>query len=966
MDNPERVRISRKVKASIREAEKNDTAEQKTLCKARPIVKTQKSNITRNYETEQPSQADVFDDSTDIPVTRPSALDTAADEKPRRIGRETKATIREDSADTHVTHPSALDTAGSEKPRRIVRETGTVSRDNNTDVSVAHPSALDTADVKPRRISRVSRTSILKDNADVPVTHPSAMDTTTDEKPKRIVRDTRTSFFKDNADTPVTPLSGDNSQEPTENQSDISIGSNIEKPKPIIRQQKRTVRTAENVKKKDAEKLPTTGQKLKDTAAKSAVSVAKNVAAAPIKAHKIAADKALEQGKQSTGFDNGSSASPNAQAAGIIAAGIKKTADPQNIVTAARRIQTAPGKVKRNITGIRRSAQGTKKAAKETARSAAGIKAAITNFQKAQYINSLVNQSGRQAALNSAKNAGELAFNVAKSFVEMVLNAIRTVADGSAMVYLILAALAVLVVVIFAIGSFIFSGYGIFFSSEADNPMKIEEIVRNVNTDYQKKIEDKTKEYDRSSVSLVRYEGSKMQWKYIIALYAVKYSSDGEDIITVDKKTKERLSKLFYDIHSISAKYVTEPNPHASTAQTIFVDPDWEVLVVTTAAKELSQIMDDMKFTDEQKDQVMNLVNNDTDELWNKILYGHNGNGGQALANIAKGQIGQPPQTYTAWTGTPNGMGNEWSGSFVCWCANEAGYVIQGLYPRSNDKVAIMDWFNNRGLWENPDQQPNVGDTIFLSEKGDDVCTSCGIISKIEDGKVYYITNEEDIVAELNTRLSNDYNSIIGYGVLPQMSGLRGDTVEEKIFNYLRQKGYSAVSACAVLGNIQDSCGCDPEVFAKEHGYYTGLFHWNGTEMTEFMDWCSSNAYDWRNLESQLMFYEHWVDEREKKGCWGSQSTRYHLNIQAVGSTAAFKSITANDYEGDTAKAIYEATVMFTDDIARTNYLSNDEAKRYSYAAEFYNYLVANTVDGSTQRAWRPECAAEIGVFHLY
>ena len=683
---------------------------------------------------------------------------------------------------------------------------------------------------------RDTRTVSRDDSSDFTVTHQTATDAANSKKPRRIIRDTKTSIHKGNADTPVTSPSGDNSQEPTENQADTSNGSNIEKPKPIIRQQKRTVRTAENVKKKNAEKLPTTGQKLKDTAAKSAVSVAKDVAAAPIKAHKIAAEKALEQGKQSTGFDNGSSASPNAQAAGIIAAGIKKAADPQNMVSAARRIQTAPGKIKRNITGIRRSAQGTKKAAQETARSAAGIKAAITNFQKAQYINSLVNQSGRQAALNSAKNAGELAFNVAKSFVEMVLNTIRTVADGSIVVYLILAVIAVILVIIMAFGSFIFSGYGIFFSSEADNPMKIEEIVRNVNTDYQKKIEDKTKEYDRSSVSLVRYEGSKMQWKYIIALYAVKYSSDGEDIITVDKKTEERLSKLFYDIHSISAKYVTEPNPHASTAQTIFVDPDWEVLVVTTSAKELSQIMDDMKFTDEQKDQVMNLVNNDTDELWNKILYGHNGNGGQALANIAKGQIGQPPQTYTAWTGAANGMGNEWSGSFVCWCANEAGYVIQGLYPRSNDKVAIMDWFNNRGLWENPDQQPNVGDTIFLSEKGDDVCTSCGIISKIEDGKVYYITNEEDIVAELNTRLSNDYNSIIGYGVLPQMSGLRGDTVEEKIFNYLRQEGYSAVSACAVLGNIQDSCGCDPEVFAKEHGYYTGLFHWNGTEMTEFMD----------------------------------------------------------------------------------------------------------------------------------
>lgn len=136
--------------------------------------------------------------------------------------------------------------------------------------------------------------------------------------------------------------------------------------------------------------------------------------------------------------------------------------------------------------------------------------------------------------------------------------------------------------------------------------------------------------------------------------------------------------------------------------------------------------------------------------------------------------------------------------------------------------------------------------------------------------------------------------------------------------------------------------------------------------MTDFMEWCSSNAYDWRNLESQLMFYEHWLDERESNGYWGSQSGKYHLNIQTVDSTAAFKSITANDYDGDTARAIYEATVMFTDDIARTSYLSNGEAKRYSYAVEFYNYLVSNSVDGSTQTAWRPDNAAEIGVFHLY
>lgn len=780
-------------------------------------------------------------------------------------------------------------------------------------------------------------------------------------RPVKIHREAKVSILKDPKNSAETQLEGNASDKSNELGSSITV-----KRQPRIRQQQRRIRKNDS-KNQTIESIPTAGQKLKDTVARSATSTAKEIALAPIKTHKIAAKKALEQGKQSTGLDNGANKSENAQAAEMIAAGFKRISNPENAVDAVRHIRKAPGQIKRNISGIRKSARGTKKAAQGLGQSAEGIASAIKNFKQAQYINSIVAQSKGKAAFNTTKNVSELAVRITKNILVGLANAIKTAVDGTNVVSFIGAFLVVIIVIVLAVGSIIFSAYGIFFTDKADNSMKIAEIVQNVNNDYQCKIKKITEDYDNITVSLVRYEGNKMQWKYILALYAVKYSTDGENILSVNKKTEERIKDIFYKVHSISADYVTEENPHAKSKDAPpDVNPYWTVLVVTTKAKPLSDVMDEMKFTKDQKSQVMNIVSDDTDDLWNEILYGHNGNGGPALAKIAKGQIGQTPQAYTSFTGVPNGREVEWSGSFVCWCANEAGYVTQGLYPQTNDKHALIEWFKDRGLWQNPDKQPNIGDTIFLSNKGSDECSLCGIVCKIENEKVYFISNDDDIVGTLSVSLKNLYNTIMGYGILPPMSGLRGYTVEEKIYNYLRKEGYSAVSACAVLANIQGDCGCDPEQFAKDHDYYTGILHWNGTEMTEFMDWCSDNAYDWRNLESQLIYYDHWVDELDSKGYWGMDSSRYHSNIETISSTNVFKSITASDYDGNTAKALYAATVIFTDDIARSNYLSRDESARYSYAVEFYNYLVSDSVDGSAMSAWNPDYAAEIGVFHLY
>ncbi|MBQ3691722.1 MAG: hypothetical protein II931_00140, partial [Clostridia bacterium] len=333
-----------------------------------------------------------------------------------------------------------------------------------------------------------------------------------------------------------------------------------------------------------------------------------------------------------------------------------------------------------------------------------------------------------------------------------------------------------------------------------------------------------------------------------------------------------------------------------------------------------------------------------------------------SIVQISRQQLGQTGRQYTEWYGVTE-SDSEWSGCFVSWCANEAGYVSQGLYPRFSNKDSAIKWFKENGLWDTPNVLPNPGNTVFLDFENDGICDTCGIVSKTENGFVYYIRNEGNIVNEVRTPLAGPYSYIMGYGVLPQMSGLRGETVEEQCYNYLRQDGYSEIAAIAVLANFQGECSCDPGIYGHDYGDAAGIMQWTGTNKTIFMNWCAANAMDWRKLETQLMFFTYWLDIESR--AWGDVSPYRHPDFQHVYNTSDFKKITADQYNGDIAKALYEATVMFTDDLERPTYTWSAETRRYTYSVQFYNYLVAGGVDGTTQSAWRSEYANDIGVFHL-
>ncbi len=106
-------------------------------------------------------------------------------------------------------------------------------------------------------------------------------------------------------------------------------------------------------------------------------------------------------------------------------------------------------------------------------------------------------------------------------------------------------------------------------------------------------------------------------------------------------------------------------------------------------------------------------------------------------------------------------------GCFVSWCANECGYLDAGVIPKFAGCVNGVQWFKDRGLWQDNSYEPRPGDIIFFDwndENGQDGLTDhVGIVEKVENGFVYTVEgNSGDSCRE--RRYSIGHYEIYGYG----------------------------------------------------------------------------------------------------------------------------------------------------------------------------------------------------------
>jgi len=445
--------------------------------------------------------------------------------------------------------------------------------------------------------------------------------------------------------------------------------------------------------------------------------------------------------------------------------------------TAKASVRGAKGTIKsaqRTVKTAQRTAKGTVKTAQHTSKTA--IKTADHTAKAAQKTAQATAKAAKMTARATAKTAATTAKAAAKGVSATVKAMIASV---KALVAAIAAGgwVAILAVVIIClIGLIIGSCFGIFFSGEdSGTGQTMPAVVREINQEYEGKL-DEIK--NGTAHDVLEMSGSRAVWPEVLAIYAVKTTTDPDnpqEVATMDDSKKELLKEIFWAMNEISHRSET-----ATTTQTVetddgagnIIEEEVEVttttLYITVTHKTADEMADAYNFTADQRAQLAELLAEENRSMWSSALYGI-GVGDGEIVVVALSQLGNVGgQPYWSWYGFNSRV--EWCACFVSWCANECGYLDAGVIPRTAGCISGSDWFKDRGLWQDNSYEPRPGDIIYFDwdNKGssgpqDGLADHVGIMEKVANGLVYTVEgNSGDSCRE--NRYAIGHYEIYGYG----------------------------------------------------------------------------------------------------------------------------------------------------------------------------------------------------------
>ena len=419
-------------------------------------------------------------------------------------------------------------------------------------------------------------------------------------------------------------------------------------------------------------------------------------------------------------------------------------------------VKTAEKTSKAAIKTAEATAKATQKAAEATAKAA----------QKAAEI-------ARQTAILAYKAAVAAAKAIAaavKAIIAAVEKLIAAIAAGGWVA-------VVVVVVICLVALIVGSCFGIFFSSEDknDGSQTMREVVVEINQDYQNQLDTikANNPYDDLEMS-----GSRAVWPEVLSVYAVKTTNDPDnpqEVASVTEEKKQLLTDIFWEMNDIS--YRTETDTETEIIESDdgngnileeTVEVTKTTLYITVSHKTAEQMSDQYRFNDDQDSQLIELLNMDN-SMWLAVLYGIYGSD-DMIVQVALSQIGNVGgEPYWSWYGFSSRV--EWCACFVSWCADQCGYIENGIIPKYAGCVNGVNWFKQRNQWADNSIEPTPGMIIFFDwdNKGssgpqDGLSDHTGIVERVENGIVYTVEgNTSDSCAERH--YSVGYYEILGYGI---------------------------------------------------------------------------------------------------------------------------------------------------------------------------------------------------------
>lgn len=422
------------------------------------------------------------------------------------------------------------------------------------------------------------------------------------------------------------------------------------------------------------------------------------------------------------------------------------------VKTASKSIKTAEKTAKASIKTTQQAAKAAQRTAQATARAARAAAHAA--------------RAAARAAVVAAKVAAKATIAAVKAIIAATKALIAAIAAGGWIAVLV-------IVIICLIGLLIGSCFGIFFSGEdSGSGYTMQNVVQEINDDYQQQI-DTTKA--NLSHDVLEMSGSRAVWPEVLAVYAVKTTTDPDnpqEVATIDDSKKAILTDIFWEMNQISSRtetrtetVITETDDgHGNIVETESTVTQ-TYLYITVSHKTAEEMAEQYGFDKEQKEQLAELLAEENRSLWSAVLYGIYTEDG-AIVSVALSQVGNVGgEPYWSWYGFSGRV--EWCACFVSWCANECGYIDTGVIPKYAGCVNGVQWFKDRGQWMDGSAEPAPGMIIFFDwddENGQDgLSDHTGIVEKVENGRVYTIEGNSGDSVRQNSYPVGHYE-VLGYG----------------------------------------------------------------------------------------------------------------------------------------------------------------------------------------------------------
>ena len=374
----------------------------------------------------------------------------------------------------------------------------------------------------------------------------------------------------------------------------------------------------------------------------------------------------------------------------------------------------------------------------------------------------------------AAKKLAQAATATMKATSKFLVSSIKVAIAGTKALVAAIAAggwIAVIAIVIIClIGLIVSSSYGIFFSSEdTGSSQTMREVVKEINDEYLAKLDEikVLNPHDKLEMS-----GSRAVWPEVMAVYAVRTTTDPDnpqEVASITEEKKALLKDIFWQMNTISFRTAVvseiqyiETDDGSGNIVTEQVPVIRTYLYITVGHKTAADMASELTFSPDQTEQLDMLLDEENDTLWTAVLYGITATDGLLIA-VARSQIGNVGgQPYWSWYGYANRVA--WCACFVSWCANECGYIEAGIIPKFASCANGVQWFKSHGQWADACIEPAPGMLIFFDWNRDGHSDHVGIVEKCENGIVHTIEgNTSDSCRERSYAVG--HYQIMGYGV---------------------------------------------------------------------------------------------------------------------------------------------------------------------------------------------------------